>query len=227
MTNIVLPEPRLQIDFSYALGQIRTLYLQDALGATVSEISISELDSELSNFVPSQHLAALARHGLRGELIFPVPCLLIQNPMLLGYYRLLLGFSQKEFYGSQYGISPFKSMEVKGSFTKAHEDGIEELCKALVGSAVALIEGIGVDRLSKQLLDDLTLLTVGPQLRGGANVKKGAAGIVAVFQVIHDIVAHAAINSTASRIEIKNSSDRRVLVEFAPDPDIVKCSASI
>jgi hypothetical protein len=112
-------------------------------------------------------------------------------------------------------------MEEKGNLTKMHKDALPELCKCLVKSAVALIDGIGVDRLSKELLDDLTLLTVGPQLRGGANVKKGIAAIVDVFQAIHNIVQHTATNSTASKIEIMNAADRRVFIEFAPDPDIV------
>ena len=64
-------------------------------------------------------------------------------------------------------------------------------------------------------------LLLGPQLRGGANVKKGIAGIVAVFQAIHDIVEHAATNSSTSKIEIMNAADRKVLIEFASDPDIV------
>jgi uncharacterized membrane protein YiaA len=56
----------------------------------------------------------LAKHGLRGELVYPVPYLFANNPFLLGYYRLLLGFSQKEFYSTAFGVSIFKTMEVKG-----------------------------------------------------------------------------------------------------------------
>jgi hypothetical protein len=142
-------------------------------------------------------------------------------PYLLGYYRLLLGFSLKEFYTTKFGVSGFKSMEVKGILTNKNDNALPDLCKGLIGSAIALVDGIGIDRVSKDILDDLTLLTVGPQLRGGANVKKGVAGIVDVFQAIHDIVEHAATSSSASKIEIKNAAGRRVLIEFAPDPDIV------
>lgn len=221
MLKINIPIPELQIDFSFALGQIRSLYLQDALSKTVDDIDLSMLDKELSSYVPQSSLKALAKHGLRGELVFPVPCLLEANPCILGYYRLLLGFSQKEFYTTKFGVSGFKSMEVKGIFTKKNADALPNLCKGLIESAISLIDGIGVDRISKELLDDLTLLTVGPQLRGGANVKKGVAGILDVFQAIHDIVEHAANSSSASKIEIKNAAGRIVLIEFAPDPDIV------
>jgi hypothetical protein len=221
MLKINIPIPELQIDFSFALGQIRSLYLQDALSKTIADINLSKLDKELAGYVPQASLKALAKHGLRGELVFPVPCLLENNPYLLGYYRLLLGFSQKEFYTTKFGVSGFKSMEVKGILTKKNADALPALCKGLIESAISLINGIGADRISKELLDDLTLLTVGPQLRGGANVKKGIAGIVDVFQAIHNIVEHAANSSSASKIEIRNAAGRIVLIEFAPDPDIV------
>lgn len=222
MTLVVdIPSPELQIDFSFVLGQMRTLYLQDALSETIDNVDLATLDQQLSNYVPSKYLKILAKHGLRGELVFPVPLLLESNPRLLGYYRLLLGFSQKEFYSAKFGVSGFKSMEAKGHLSSVNQARLDELCKGLIASAASLIDGIGADRLSRQLLDDLTLLTVGPQLRGSANVKKGAAGIVAVFQAIHDIVEHAAVNSTESKIELLNAADRNVLIEFAPDPDIV------
>lgn len=221
MSDINIPDPELQIDFSFALGQIRSVYLQDALSNTVDDIELKVLDKQLSEFVPENSLKALAKRGLRGELIFPVPCMLEANPFLLGYYRLLLGFSQKEFYTKKFGVSGFKSMETKGILTNKNKERLYGLCKGLVRSACSLLDGIGIDRVSKELIDDLTLLTVGPQLRGGANVKKGVVGIVDVFEAIHDIVEHAATNSTESKIQLTNAADRKVFIEFAPDPDIV------
>jgi hypothetical protein len=221
MSDINIPEPVLQIDFSFALGQIRNVYLQEALSKTVDDIDLPVLDQQLTEYVPQNSLKALAKHGLRGELVFPVPCMLESNPYLLGYYRLLLGFSQKEFYTTKFGVSGFKPMEVKGTLSPKNEGRLSTLCQGMVGSACALLDGIGIDRISKELLDDLTLLTVGPQLRGGANVKKGNAAIIDVFESIHDIVAHAATHSTSSKIQIINAAGRKVLIEFAPDPDIV------
>ncbi len=216
-----IPVPELQIKFSFILGQIRSLYLQDALSKTVAKVDMAELDKELSYFAPQEKLKALAKQGLRGELIFPVPCMLESNPRLLGYYRLVLGFSQKEFYTKKFGFSGFKSMETKGTLTDKHKNGLPGLCGSLVGSCIALLDGIGVDQFSRELLDDLALLTVGPQLRGGANVNKGQAGIIDVFQAVHKIVEHAATNSTTNKIEIKNAAGRNVFIEFAPDPDLV------
>lgn len=216
-----IPVPNLQIDFSYALAQMRGLYLQEALCATVEGMDIRLIDKELAKFVPNKALASLARHGLRGELVFPVPAILTTSPSLLGYYRLLLGFSQKEFYTSATGASRFKMMEDKGLIPKGCRDSLPLFCKALIGSTCALIEGIGPERISRGILDDLTLLTLGPQLRGGANVRKGTAAIVKVFDAIHHIVKKSVTSSDTSRIEIRNAAGRKVLIEFAPDPDII------
>nr|MBO2007094.1 XcyI family restriction endonuclease [Serratia marcescens] len=72
-----------------------------------------------------------------------------------------------------------------------------------------------------ELLDDLTLLTVGPQLRGGANNQRGTDGIVQVFEIIREIVAHAAAEVRESAIEVNSATGRPFLIEFAPDPDII------
>ncbi|MGH8553580.1 MAG: XcyI family restriction endonuclease, partial [Methylococcales bacterium] len=159
--------------------------------------------------------------GLRGELMFAVPCLLSASPRLLGYYRLLLGFSQKAFYTSEFELTGFKSMEEKGVLSAVQLDRLEELCAGLVQSAIALLDGIGIDRITPRLLEDLALLTVGPQLRGGRNVKLGFAGIVKVFDAISAIVAGAAIKIEPNCIELKNAAGRRVLIEFSSDPDII------
>lgn len=219
--DIRIPPPQQQIDFSFALAQIRSLFLQDALLSTVEQLEISSIDHELNRMVPKQCLKALARQGLRGELVFPVPCVLMANPRLLGYYRLLLGTSQKSFYSGETGVSRFKAMEEKGTISRVNEEALTPLCTALIQALATLIEGIGTDRLSRDLLDDLTLLTVGPQLKGGANNKIGVAGTVKVFEIIHDIVRHASVSSSGKEIEILNAAGRRVLIEFASDPDII------
>lgn len=216
-----IPSPGLQIDFSATITEIRGLFLQGALSKTVNSLDITEVDKQIAAKVPRPCLSTLATHHLRGELIFPVPLILETNPRLLGYYRLLYGFSQKEFYTSESGISRFQNMEKKGTVTAATKAEIPALCDSLIPAGAALLDGIAGERLSRELLDDLTLLTLGPQLRGGANVRLGAAGIVKVFDAIHDIVQRAVINAVASRIEVKNAAGRAVLIEFASDPDII------
>jgi len=221
MSDINIPVPKLQIGFSFALGLFRKKYLKEALSATLNDINLNKVNQQLTKYVPAVELKELAKNGLRGELVFPVPCMLEANPFLLGYYHLLLGFSQKAFYTAEFGITNFKSMEMKGILTPKNKIILPNLCKSMISSACALIDGIGADRLSKDLLDELALLTVGPQLRGGANVQKGNDAIIAVFKAIHTIVEHAATESTSSKIQIKNAAGRNVAIEFSPDPDIV------
>jgi hypothetical protein len=52
-------------------------------------------------------------------------------------------------------------------------------------------------------------------------VQRGTSAIIQVFDVIQEIVKNSITQSSRHRIEIKNASGRRVLIEFAPDPDIV------
>lgn len=210
MPDINIPAPDLQVDFAFALGRIRETYLQEALVKTVKDIDLRLLDEQLAKYVPQKSLKAMAQHGLRGELVFAVPCLIEKNPMLLGYYRLLLGFSQKVFYSTEFGLSGFKNFEEKGVIRSIYLKELPALCKALVSCACGLVDGIGSGRISMGLLDDLTLLTVGPQLRGGANVKKGSVGIIQVFEIIHAIVKHAAVSANAGKIKMKGSSACRV-----------------
>ena len=103
---IHIPPPELQIEFSVALAEIRRLYLVEALTDTVSSIKIAELNKEIGQLVPQNALAKMAGHSLRAELIFPTPMILKANPHLLGYYRLLYGFSQKIFYTAETGVGP-------------------------------------------------------------------------------------------------------------------------
>jgi len=224
MTNkIKFPPPKLQVDFAFALKRFRAVYLQNALLETVRDMNITELDRQLAQYVIPADLAAMAKYGLRGELLFAVPAVLEKNPYLLGYYRLLMGYSQKEFYGRDkgFGVGYFKAMEEKGKIGKAAAADISDLCTAFCNTASILLQGIGPLRLSRELLDDLALLTVGPQLRGGANNQRGADGIVQVFEIIREIVAHATAEVRESAIEVASATGRPFLIEFAPDPDII------
>jgi hypothetical protein len=83
MTKYNIPSPDLQIDFSIALDQIRKIYLQDALSKIIETIDLSVLDRQLAKYVPQSSLKALATRGLRGEILFPVPCILETNPFIL------------------------------------------------------------------------------------------------------------------------------------------------
>ncbi|WP_054693483.1 XcyI family restriction endonuclease [Syntrophomonas palmitatica] len=218
--SINIPPPSLQIDFHLILQQFRNTNLQDALKKTVRHMDISCIDQDMARLVPKNYLALVAGYGLRGELLFSVPCILGKNPFLLGYYRLLLGFSKKAFYTSEFGCTSFIKMEEEGKLSPANEVKLEELCKALINSACFLLDGVN-QKVTASELDDLTLLTLGAQLRGSQNTRKGKAGMVAVFQIIREIVDGATINANNKRIQILNAAKRKVLIEFSADPDII------
>ena len=221
--KFTFPMPELQLGFAFALKRFRAVYLQSALLETVRDMDITELDQQLAQFVKPADLAAMAQYGLRGELLFAVPAVLQKNPYLLGYYRLLMGYSQKEFYGSDkgFGVGYFKGMEVKGTISKKAADDLADLCAAFCETASFLLAGVGPLRLSRELLDDLTLLTVGPQLRGGANNERGTAGIVLVFEIIREIVAHAVAEVRESAMEVNSATGRplRMRTRISKRPD--------
>jgi hypothetical protein len=141
-----------------------------------------------------------------------------QRPSLLGYYRLLLGFSQKQFFSSHYGYARYKPMEVRGHLSPANAKVLPDLCRALCRSSEKLIEALGV--LSHDSVHELTLLTLGPQLRGSALNLVGSEATRRVFKLIRSIVESAIVTESSRTLEIKNAAGRKVEVEFASDPDI-------
>lgn len=182
-------------------------------------LDLRTINAELDALVPPPDLALLASRGIRGELLFAVPCLLRSNPRLLGYYRLTLGFSQKEFYNKS-KLARFEGMESKGDLSDRVASELEELCRALVVRALEMASSIGFDHITTELLDDLALLTLGPQLRGARNTRIGKAANEAVFEIIKRMVGHAVTQATGSRLELTNASGRRVTIAFSADPDI-------
>jgi hypothetical protein len=170
----------------------------------------------LHEFVGSERLSFIARKGLRGELVFPVPVVLSSKPTLLGYYRLLLGFSQKEFYRGAFGR--FKRLESDGALTEATCDLLEPLCESLIESSWILVNGL--PDLSEETLKSLTLLTLGPQFRGSRNVHLGVEAIRTVFALIKAMVSDRIEAEGEMFLDVASAAGRLHRIEFAPDPDI-------
>jgi hypothetical protein len=209
-------EADLQIAFFYRLKEIRAKYLQQALFKTIKELDITTIDSELKKYASRVVLNKIARFGIRGEVFLPVPSVLVKNPKLLGYYRLLYGISQKEF-SKKY--SRFKTYEEnKRNIEMPDHDSIE-LTKVLMSIGESLITGI--DDISKEVANELQLLTLGPQLRGGRNTELGKAATERTFALIKTLVKDYIVSSSGNSISIKNSLGRQIDIQFASDPDIV------
>jgi hypothetical protein len=115
-TEFPVLKPSGQIDFHARLRVVRERYLSEALKKTIDDpaFKLDMLNGELSCYVDSEHLKRLASFGLRGEVCFPVPYLFTRNPYLLGYYRLLYGFSCKAFY-DQGPFKRFQTLESDGA----------------------------------------------------------------------------------------------------------------
>ncbi len=158
--------PNLQIGFHFRLKSIKDLYFHEALSNTVKKLTIKEIDLELSKYVSDESLQKLASFSVRGEAFFPTPLILKSNPFLLGYYRLLLGFSQKEFYAKG-PFGRFRHLEETGKISKRVESEIEAFCQSIISSTEYFIKEI--DDLSLPVITELQLLTVGPHLRGSMN----------------------------------------------------------
>ena len=217
--SLNLPSSKLQAAVASALETFRRLYLQQALSETIQTLDLSELNTELDKFASIKDLTKLASLGVRGEFVFPVPCVLRANPRLLGYYRLLLGYSQKEFFNKG-KLGRFAGMEEKGKLAHRLTAEIDDLCRSFCQRSSELLADIGAERMSLDLLDDLTLLTLGPQLRGSNNTKIGRLAIEAVFELIQSIVAHAIQKQDMARLELRNAAKRKVVIAFSADPDI-------
>lgn len=210
----VLP-PTLQLGFYQRLKDAEKTHLLPSLLTHVGTLDIGQLDRDLLLYAGSEKLAIVARQGLRGELVFPVPYVLKTKPSLLGYYRLLFGFSQKEFYKGDF--AKFKSLE-NGSLSISLEQLLGPLCESLVESAWILVNGI--PELSREIIHSLTLLSLGPQFRGSRNVYLGVEAIRSVFAIVKSMVADSIVEESETHLYIENKAFRRYQIEFAPDPDI-------
>ena len=218
--TVNLPAPDLPIGFADFMARGEGAYLQQALRAVVADLKLAELDQELHAVVPDAALRRLAGCGMRGELVFPTPMVLQANPRLLAYYRLVYGFSQKEFYLAKYGTGAFKSAEEGGVFSPRAILQVEALCQAFGQCGVQLLAGLPQAQTNPSLLEKLSLLTLGAQLRGRANVARGNAAIRIVFELIERLTHDSIVQHSETRMEIRNAARRRVIVAFAADPDI-------
>lgn len=59
-----------------------------------------------------------------------------------------------------------------------------------------MLDQLDSDLIEASFFDQLTLLTLGPQLRGGANVQRGTSAIAQVFDVILQIVSPTVVESS-------------------------------
>lgn len=215
-----LAPPELQVVFAHRLVELQKTHLQSALLKTVADLDITALDKQLAAVMPVAALQKLASFGLRGEALFMAPMVLQARPTLLTYYRTLLGYSQKEFYTGT-GLGIFKRAEDIGELGVTALAQTPELCQLMNKHAWHLLKGMDKLTIDQQFLNELSLLSIGPQLRGGRNNERGEAGIEEVYQLILKAVAHSKPVVTGRKAMLHNAAGRLVAIEVAADPDIV------
>ena len=209
--------PDLQVSFFYRLQTVRRLHLGEPLAQAVEQMDIRQLDDELADYVPTPILGRVAALGLRGERVFPVPSLLRANPHLLGYYRLLYGFSEKAFYPSKV-FGGFRKMEKDGALSPRLEPLLPLLCRSLIQSGALLLEAVG--ELTQEDILHLQLLTCGASWRGSELNRIGQVAVQDVYTLIEEIVAPHITSATPKVINLRNTADRAITIVFADDPDV-------
>lgn len=196
--------------------------LRDALREAVEKVGVQAIDRELHSLVSTDALNKLGSFGLRGEILFAVPCLIKEKLTISGYYRLVLGISQKE-YGRK-GLDRWIRIE-KGEDVPVSEDEVWDLCRALIKAGEQLLSAVSSkDNVTEDFFHELALLTLGAQLDGSYRVIVGQKAAAVIQGLIRDIVKSKnpdAFQETENGIEFNNAAGRRVRIRFGSDPDIL------
>lgn len=217
--SLKAPSPSRQLAFHQLLVAARKLWLADALAEALGVVDPAAVKREMLMYAAKDALKLLAAAGIRDELIFPTPVVLAAKPTLVGYYRLLLGASQKSFYAGATGMAALKSMELKGSLTERQIGLLPEFCRTMGEALADLVRQVS-PAVTPRDVDELRLLTLGSQFQGSNNVKIGQQATSDVFLAIVELLDRFIVERSDNSLVVKNASGRRVFVSLATDPDI-------
>ncbi len=208
-----------QVLFHQLLVAARKTVLGDALSETLASLDPKKVKSQIQIYVPADVQKILAVAGIRDEYVFPSPIVLEARPSLLGYYRLLLGISQKAFYETRGGRGRFKGMEEKGRISPSHKAHLPDLCRVMGDALADLVRQISPS-ITIRDVKELPLLTIGSQFQGANNVNIGKRAVEAMQLSVREIVKSYVVREEASKIVVKNASGRLVSIVFGADPDV-------
>jgi hypothetical protein len=193
--------------------------LIDALSEALGHLDPATAKKQIIEYVPADAQKILASAGIRDEHVFPIPAVLEKKPTLIGYYRLLLGISQKRFYRKGTGMGPFKSMETRGLFNPKKRPDLERFCTVMAENLAELVLQISPPITARDI-SELPLLTLGAQLYGSNNNAIGRQATLNVFLSVVEIVKKFIISQDNTKITVKNASKRKVIIALSRDPDI-------
>jgi len=221
MPEHTFPSPDRQAYIHSFLDAQRQTVLHDVVRAAVRQVDPATLSQELQAFAPASGLAALQGTNVRDELVFAAPCVLRADPHVLGYYRLLLGISQKQFYTAESGISVFKSMEERGVIRDVADPAVADLCRDMNQAIDLLLTAIPAGSLPADV-EQLPLMTLGAQADGSWRNKLGEKATLEVYNALKAVIKHSGFHYTdvVASLTVTNSSGREVTIALAPDPDV-------
>jgi len=197
----------------------RKSVLMDALSETLGQLDPNITKKQILAYVPASAQKLLAAAGIRDEHVFPVPAVLEKKPTLIGYYRLLLGISQKRFYRKGTDMGPFKSMETCGLFNPKKRPDLEHFCVVMAENLAELVCQIS-PKITSRDISELPLLTLGAQLYGSNNNAIGKQATLDVFLSVVEIVKKFIVSQDSTKITVHNASQRKVIIALSSDPDI-------
>lgn len=224
--DIAIPSTAKQLEAQKTLISYRNSMLGDTLHSTVAEIDPNTLRSESIEFVPSAGMKVLQVFGIRDEVVFALPCVLKHQPRLLGYYRMLMGISEKQFYTSASGLASFRIMEHSGIIGKHSNEDIADLCHAINSAMDDFLEEVNTDSLGKDLYE-LPIMTLGIYADGVWRNMIGQQAADHAFIALANGIAHSGKNSIIKTpdqgeyaFEFVNLDGERYKVMSSSDPDI-------
>jgi XcyI restriction endonuclease len=182
-----VPSPARQLSFHAMLVTARTQWLSDGLHEALGIVNPKQVKKDINRLVPKAAQRVLAKAGIRDEEVFPTPTVLRAQPTLVGYYRLLLGQPQKQFYTSATGLGPFKRVEETGLLNDVQSARLDEFCVAMCEQLALLVTEM-VPPIRPRDVHDLTLLTIGSQFQGANNNRIGREATRAVFLAVKKVV---------------------------------------
>lgn len=222
MANFKFPSPDRQVYVHAYLDSARSTVLHGAVKAAAAKVAPATLSAELLKYVPAAGLQALQGTSVRDELVFATPCILRAQPYALGYYRLLLGVSQKAMYDTRgTGLRPFKTMEERGVIQAKADSDIPALCTGLNDAMTLLIQAIPPGSLNADI-EQLPFMMLGAQADGSWRNRIGEKATLEVYEALKAVIISTGHKYTdaGSSLTVVNSSGREVTIALAPDPDV-------
>lgn len=216
---LTLPDPSRQVSFHDLLVAARKQWLKDALSTALGEVDPDDVKREIGEYAPRDAQRLLAKAGIRDEEVFPTPTVLRSKPTLVGYYRLLLGMSRKQFYATETGMRPFAAMEDRDVLKEKADGLLPEFCRIMGETLAELIRRLS-PTVTQRDVDELPLLTIGSQFQGSNNNAIGQLATENVFLAVKEIVKDHTVEETEQSVVVENSAGRLVRITLAADPDL-------